>query len=363
MPSLENLFLGNSVLTWLLALGAVIVSLGALLVVKKYVLRRLRRFAERTATRVDDLLVEVLESTRGFAMVGISAYIGSLMLSLPGGAQLVLNRAFVALVFVQGALWGNAAIRYSQRWFASGPSGRDPAAATASRALTFVARVVLWAVIALLVLDNLGVNITGLVAGLGIGGIAVALALQTILGDLFASLSILMDKPFVVGDFIVVDEYLGTIEHIGLKTTRLRSLSGEQLVMPNAGLTSSRIRNFKRMSERRVVLSIDIAYETPPTKIPRATAIIRECITGEEGTRIDRVHFKEFGPSALRLEAVYYALDPDYNRFMDLQQAINLKIFERFGGENIEFAYPTQTVLVREGARNGAVPAGKPEGE
>jgi small-conductance mechanosensitive channel len=348
MISIDTNIFGNAILTWLLASGVAAFTLAALWIVKRFVHGRLKRFAVSTATGVDDLIVEVLGSTRGFAMLALALYVGATLLALPEASRRVLDHLLVALLFLQGAFWGNAAIRFSQNRLATRGGNHDPGTASAVRAITFAARVLLWGLIILLVLDNLGVNITGLVAGLGIGGVAVALALQNILGDLFASLSILLDKPFVVGDFVVVDAHLGTIEHIGLKTTRLRSLSGEQVVMSNTDLLSSRIRNFKRMTERRVVLSIDITYQTPPPKLTVASAIIRRSIEEEKETRLDRVHFKEFGGSALRFEAVYFVLDPDYNRFMDIQQAINLRIFERFGEEGIEFAYPTQTVFVQE---------------
>lgn len=358
MPWLEYVLFGNSALSWLLAVGLTALTLAALFILKRTALQRLRRFAARTATKVDDLVVEVLGSTRGFILLGAAIYVGTSLLSIPEPTARILDRVFVVLLFLQGALWGNATIGFSRNRIATPGDGPDPATASAIRAMIFVARLLLWGITTLLVLDNLGVNITGLVAGLGIGGIAVALALQNILGDLFASLSILLDKPFVVGDFVVVDAHLGTIENIGLKTTRLRSLSGEQIVISNADLLSSRIRNFKRMAERRVVTSIGVTYQTPPPKLATAAAIIRESIREQDGTRLDRVHFKDFGASALDFEAVYYVLDPDYNHFMDVQQAINLRIFERFAQENIDFAYPTQTVFVQE-----SIPSNPRQGE
>ncbi|MEQ8215048.1 MAG: mechanosensitive ion channel family protein, partial [Smithellaceae bacterium] len=199
----------------------------------------------------------------------------------------------------------------------------------------------------LLILDNLGFNITSLVAGLGIGGVAVALAVQNILGDLFASLSIVIDKPFVVGDFIVIDQLRGTVEHVGLKTTRLRSLSGEQLIFSNNDLLKSRIQNFKRMTERRVVFGFGVTYQTPQDKLPLINGIVREIIEKQEHVNFDRVHFKEFGNSALNFEVVYIVKDQDYNLYMNIQQAINLEMFRRFQEEKIEFAYPTQTLFVQ----------------
>ena len=215
-------------------------------------------------------------------------------------------------------------------------------------ALSFIARLVLWATILLLILDNLGVDITALVAGLGIGGVAIALAVQNILGDLFASLSIVLDKPFVLGDFVIVGDLMGSVENIGIKTTRVRSLSGEQLVFSNNDLLTSRIRNFGRMQERRVVFKLGVTYQTPAEKLEGIPGIIREAIEARDKTRFDRSHFASYGDFSLDFETVYYVLSADYNLYMDIQQAINLAIFRRFADEGIEFAYPTQTLFLEK---------------
>jgi small-conductance mechanosensitive channel len=200
------------------------------------------------------------------------------------------------------------------------------------------------------VLDNLGVDITALIAGLGVGGIAVALAVQTVLGDLFASLSIALDKPFVVGDFLIVDDLLGSVEFVGLKTTRLRSLSGEQLVFSNSDLLNSRIRNYGRMYERRTAFDIGVTYQTPREKLKKIPDIIRTAIEKQDDTRFDRSHFKAYGDFSLNYETVYYISGPDYNKYMDIQQAINFEIHAAFEREQIEFAYPTQTIFVEKPA-------------
>jgi small-conductance mechanosensitive channel len=218
-----------------------------------------------------------------------------------------------------------------------------------------VARLAVWSLVLLLALDNLGFNITALLAGMGIGGIAVALAAQNILGDLFASLSIVLDKPFVVGDFIVVGEQLGTVEYIGLKTTRIRSLGGEQIVFSNTDLLGSRIRNYKRMQERRVVFGFGVVYQTPHEKLQTIPGMVREIIGKLDRARFDRAHFKEYGDSSLNFEVVYYVLSADYNVYMDIQQAINLELFRRFQEDGIDFAYPTRTLYVvgEQAARGG----------
>jgi small-conductance mechanosensitive channel len=199
-----------------------------------------------------------------------------------------------------------------------------------------------------LALDNLGIEVTALIAGLGIGGIAVALATQNILGDLFASLLIVLDKPFVLGDFIVVGDFVGHVEKIGLKTTRLRSLSGEQLVVSNNDLLQSRLRNFKRMIERRVLFTVGVTYDTPLEKLAAVPGMIREIIESQPDVRFDRSHFKEFGSYSLNFETVYFVLSPEFGRYMDRQQAINLAIYDRFAQNEIKFAYPTQTLFLEQ---------------
>src|SRR5262249_49016232 len=187
-----------------------------------------------------------------------------------------------------------------------------------------------------------GVNVTAVVAGLGIGGVAVALALQNVLGDLLASLAIVLDKPFVVGDSIAVGGVSGQVERVGIKTTRLRSADGEQLVISNAELLKTRIHNYRRMTERRVQLGLGIAFETAQDKLPRLPDILREIVMAEPRVRFDRAHFKGFGESALLLEVVYFVLDRDYNIYMDVQQALNLEIIRRFQVEGVVFTYPTR---------------------
>lgn len=212
--------------------------------------------------------------------------------------------------------------------------------------LSLLGRVALWSLVLLLILDNLGLNVSALIASLGIGGIAVALAVQNILGDLFASLSIAIDKPFVIGDFIIVDDLMGTVEHVGLKTSRIRSLGGEQIVFSNNDLLKSRIRNYKRMQERRVVFAIGVTYGTAEKELERIPDIIRQAIEAQPAARFDRTHFKGFGAFSLDFEAVYYVRQADYNVYMDAQQAINLQLVRDFAAKGIDFAFPTQTLHI-----------------
>lgn len=339
-------FLNNPLLDWLTALGIalainVLVGLGKWLVVHK-----VGALAAKTSSVLDDALVDVARRTRQLLIFGITLFIGSRYLDLPDQAQTILRNLAVIAIFLQLGSWVGAALDFWLNHYRRHAMAHDASAATSLAALSFIGRVVLWAIMLLLALDNLGINVTALVAGLGVGGIAVALAVQNILGDLFASLSIVLDKPFVIGDFIVVDDYSGTVEHVGLKTTRIRSISGEQLIFSNSDLLKTRLRNFKRMQERRIVFTVGVLYQTPPDKLEKIPAMLKEIVCQAQGTRFDRAHLKELGDSALVFEVVYWVLDPDYLHYADAQQSINLGMLRRFADEGIGFAYPTRSIFI-----------------
>ncbi len=342
-------FAANPLLAWIIAAATAVIVLGVLRLALRVVTKRLAVWVKRTEFKWDDLIVDILNSTKLLFLLSVAVYIGALALTLPPGVRSAL-RVFVTLAgLFQAGVWGSHIVGFAVGRYIEQRAG-DGATMTAMRALDFVARVVMWSVILLLALDNLGVDVTGLMAGLGIGGIAVALALQSILGDLFGSLTIILDKPFVVGDFLIVDDHRGTVEAIGIKTTRIRSLSGEQLIFSNADLLSSRIHNYGNMDERRILFNIGVTYDTPREKLAMLPSIIREVIESQEKVRFDRAHFKEFGDFSLNFEIVYYVLAPDYATYIDTQQEINLKLYERFGEEEIDFAFPSQTLyLVKQG--------------
>jgi small-conductance mechanosensitive channel len=312
--------------------------------VRRLGVRHLAALAARTTNRVDDLALALFRGTRTYFLAAVALWPAANLLSLPPVGTRALQILAVIVAILQAGTWGNVVIAHLLEHRVQRLREEDPAGATTLTALTVLARIGLWAALLLLALDNVGIDITALVAGLGIGGVAIALATQNILGDLFASLSIVLDKPFVVGDFIIVGDLLGTVEHVGLKTTRVRSLSGEQLVFSNADLLDSRIRNFKRMTERRVVFNLGVTYQTPEERLAAIPGLLRGIITSEPGVRFDRAHFKDYGDSALTFEVVYFVLDPDYNTYMDTQERINFAIFRRFAGDGIDFAYPTRTV-------------------
>lgn len=350
MPLLDLTFWSNTVHQWLIAAG-----IGALTwIVVRLALRiirgRLRAIAARTTTEWDDLVLEALSRTRRVFILAVALYAGATVLDLPDRVESLVRTVTVLTVLLQIGLWLSAGLRFWLDRYTRRELESDRGAATTVSALGFVGRLALWSLVLLMALDNIGVDVTALVAGLGIGGIAVALAAQNILGDLFASLSIVLDKPFVLGDFVIVDDFMGNVEHIGLKTTRVRSLWGEQVIFSNSDLLNSRLRNFGRMAQRRVVFELGVTYQTPRARLQMIPGIVREAIEAQPKTRFDRSHFKAYGDFALLFESVYYVLAPDFNTYMDVHQAINLAIHERFEAEEIEFAYPTQTLFLEKQA-------------
>jgi len=349
MDFLQTTLFGNSLRSWAIAVGITIVTFAILRLFTVRVIGRLTRLADRTENRWDDVIAASLDATRSVLLLIVALFAGGSFLSLSDRVMSGLQSVTIIALLVQGGFWISAGIN---GWIGIQSEERrdeDAAAVMTMNVVGIAARIVLWSMVLLLTLDNLGVDVTALVAGLGIGGVAVALAAQNILGDLFASLSIVLDKPFVLGDFLAVGDFLGAVEQIGLKTTRVRSLSGEQLVFSNADLLSSRIRNFGRMYERRVASKIGVTYQTPRAQLERIPQIIREAVE-EQGdlVRFDRSHFQAWGDFSIVFETVYFVLSPDYKVHMDVQQAIALRVHERFEAEGIEFAYPTQTVFLAQ---------------
>jgi small-conductance mechanosensitive channel len=218
-------------------------------------------------------------------------------------------------------------------------------------AATLLAKIVLWVLGIIFVLSNIGIEVTSLIAGLGIGGIAIAFALQGVLSDLFASFSLYLDRPFRIGDFIVIGNDAGTVEKIGIKTTRIRTLQGEELVVSNTELTTTRVQNFKKMEERRIVMKFGITYETPQDKIELVDPTVEAIFAEIDGARLDRVHFESFGDFALIFELVYHVENSSYDEFMDIQETFNMALLRKFAELGIEFAYPTQLVYHRELAK------------
>lgn len=336
----------NEVSTWGIGVVAFVVSWFLINLGRRLILGRLHTLTEHKSSLALEITEHVLGRTTAWFKLIVALFIASRFIEWQDRFDDIIIRVAMIGVLLQAGVWASAGISSYVKLGRSRQLEQDPGTVAAMDVLGFIMRVTVWTIIFLLVLDNLGVNITALVAGLGVGGIAVALAAQNILSDLFASLSIVLDKPFVVGDFLIIDDMLGSVEQVGLKTTRIRSLSGEQVIVSNNDLLSSRIRNYGRMFERRIVFHLGVVYQTPAEKLRRIPDIVREVIEAEDETRFDRAHFQRYGDFALVFEIVYYVTQNDYARYMDIQQAVNLKVFEVFAKEGIEFAYPTQTLFM-----------------
>ena len=345
MEVLDNVYLGNSVRAWLVATA---IALGIVLLVRiaVFVLTvRIGKLAARTRTSLDDTIIKVLASTKSLLTLLVAVHVGSLFLDLPGNTARYLKVIAIIAFLVQVGVWAGTAItagalRLREKKIAAG----ETSGIAVISMVGLFARIVAWAIVLILILDNLGVDITALVAGLGIGGIAVAFALQSVLSDAFASVAIMLDRPFEVGDSIQVADMVGTVEHVGIKTTRLRSVTGEQMVFANNDLLGSRVRNYKRMFERRALCVVGVTYQTPIDKLERIPPLVKQIIEKEPKARFDRAHFKAFGPSSLDFELVYFVTSPDYQVFMDTQQRVNLEILRQLTALGVEFAYPTQTI-------------------
>lgn len=346
MDILNQQILDNTLQQWTIAVTAIVAIVLVLRLIQHLAARRLAALASLTETQWDDIFVGLIGRTKLLFLFIVGLFVGSLFLELPDHIRSALSSLLVISLLLQTGIWGVSLITAFLDSYRQRAQEKNPAAITSINVISLISRFILWSSILLLALNNLGINVTSLIAGLGIGGVAVALAIQNILGDLFASLSIVLDKPFVNGDFLVIGEFMGSVEYIGLKTTRIRSLSGEQLVFSNSDLLSSRIRNYGRMFERRVVFSIGVTYQTPREKLKLIPEIIRQAIESQSKTRFDRSHFMKYGDYALMFETVFYVLSPDYNIYMDIQQSIYYEIHERFEQEQIEFAYPTQKLFV-----------------
>jgi small-conductance mechanosensitive channel len=358
-PLRQFSFLNNSFEDWAIALIVAVLATAAMAFVRSLVLRRLVATSAITEGRLDDLVVKMLSRTYLLFIVAFGLYFGSTFLELSRARELLVSRIAVAALLVQLAIWGDVGLR---AWRDQLRMAQDGTRRNSSAILGFILRLTLWVIVMLMVLDNFGVNITALVASLGVGGIAVALAVQNILGDLFASLSIALDKPFEIGDFIIVGEVLGSVEHIGLKTTRVRGLGGEQVVFSNGDLLKSRIHNHKRMETRRVAFVLRIAYGTSEEQLCRIPGIIRDIITAKPNIDFERAHFFMWGEWSLNFEVVYHFRSPDYILHMDAQQDIFLDIYRRFEQEGIRFAHPLSIVKLADPPAGLQGAAGAPPG-
>lgn len=356
---LQQQFLGNRVLDYLIFLVVLLLGFLVITIVKRVILNRLKKWSERTTTELDDILVAIIEKS-----VVPLLYYGVFFLAV---SRLVLHPTLQRLLDVVGviiltAISVRVIIRILEHLLRDYMIRKKGILIkeTNVNAIIVVSKVLVWGMGLVFLLDNLGFKISAVVTGLGIGGVAMALAAQAVLKDLFSFVAIMFDRPFEVGDFIIVGDFMGAVEHIGIKTTRIRSLSGEQLVFANSDLTDSRIRNYKRMQERRVLFKLGVTYDTGLDQVKEIPGLIRKIIEATDKTRFDRSHFASFGDFSLNFETVYYVLGSDYTLFMDIQQGINFALKEEFGQRGIEFAFPTQTLYLEGVESSPASPPEKP---
>lgn len=347
MVSFENLatysYFGNTGQDYLYALGIFIISLLILYIIKFIILNRVKALAKKTKSRIDDIIIEFIESIHWPFYILLSLYIALRYLTLPA----LFNKIANYTIIIVASYYAITGIHHIIDYGTDIIKKKEKVKVVDSPFIDLLSRflkISLWIIGVIWILSNLGFNVTSLVAGLGIGGIAVALALQNILTDIFASFSIYFDKPFRVGDFIIVGNDLGTVQKIGIKTTRIKTLQGQELIVSNKELTETRINNYKRMEKRRIVFTFGVTYDTSSKKLKKIPQIIAEIIKKIKLADLDRVHFKEYGDFSLNFEIVYYVNSSDYTTYMDIQQKINLAIKERFEKEKIEMAFPTQTI-------------------
>jgi len=342
MKSVNVTLFGNPLTDWLLSIGLAAGVFCCLSLVIRFLTEQIpkrTKFAPHTKSLLESALRINL-----FLVLMVAIVVGLSILQLNPKVETFTRQIFFIAICLQLGIWASDVV-----WVfcvkADPPSESVRYRSSAHGLIIIVARMLIWIILFLLVLENFGVNITALIAGLGIGGVAMALAVQNILGDILGSISIVLDKPFELGDFIVIGDTMGSVENIGIKTTRLRSLGGEQIVLSNSSLLSGRIQNFKRMYERRVVFSFGVTYDTPNEKLLAISEEVEKILRSREKVRFDRAHFKEFGPSALVFEVVYFVLSPDFNFYMDIQQHVNLELKSHFERLGVRFALPTQVSI------------------
>lgn len=345
-PFLQVEFLGNTVFVWLKAIIIFFIALAILKLFQAVIIVRLKKAFKKTKTELDDLIINAVDAIYWPFYVFAAIYIAIQFIAVPEFISKWSYYIFLIVVVYYAIKFLAELIDFGAKMVIAKKEGEQDVAII--KLLSSAAKVILWVGAIVLILANLGYNVTSLIAGLGIGGIAIALALQNILGDLFGSFAIYFDKPFKIGDFIIVGDLMGTVKKVGIKTTRIQALQGEEIVMANNELTKSKVRNFGVMERRRIVFSVGVTYDTPAEKLARIPEMIKKIIDGQKNTTVDRIHFKAFGDSSMVFEIVYYVETGEYAEYMDIQQAINLAIVRKFEDENIEIAYPTQTVYVKK---------------
>lgn len=344
----HQLYLSNSLTEWLIAGIAAVAVWSGLWIVRRFMASRHRKYAAAQHRLPIRLVAYLAGNTKQFFFLAIALDAAQAGLTLPDKIQHIVSGLVLILVLMQVGLWAGRAVRFYVE-IKELERGADRAFAGSLDIINFVARFAVWSLLILVALDNFGVNITALLAGLGVGGVAVALALQNVLGDLFASLSIALDKPFVVGDRLVIDTFAGNVEHIGIKTTRMRSETGEQIILSNADVLKSRLRNFGRAQEQRSLTTIRVTYDAPAGKLRSIPTLLEGIVREQPSARFERCHLKTLGDTGLQFELSYFVRQP--SPLLDVQQAVNFRIIDEFERLGVQFDYPTQRVIVTKQRR------------
>ncbi len=347
MEILNKVFLGNRVLDYLISFGVLLFGFLAIKIVALVIIKRLKEISKRTTTTLDDFFMDVIDRI-GVPLLFLAVLYASIkILTFHPYLEKGMNYLGLGVLIYFVSRLAIMFITYGFTVYLT-KRGEDASLERSFQGILVVVKGIVWAGAVIFFMDNLGFKISAIIAGLGIGGVAVALAAQSILKDLFSYFSIIFDRPFKVGDFIIIGDFMGTVEYLGIKTTRLRSLGGEQVIFSNTDLTDSRVRNYKLMEKRRVVFKLGVTYQTSLQQLKEIPKVIEKIIKNTKDTAFDRAHFFSYGDFSLIFEIVYYVIGPDYNKYMDIQQEINFTIKEEFEKCGIEFAYPTQTLYVQK---------------
>lgn len=342
---MDREFLDNSLMEWSIAAGIFLVIYIAVRIFKYLLIRYLKKMAERTSTQFDDFLIEVVRSSIVPMLYFGGAYIALATLDFPERAINIIKIAMMVILTFYVLRIITSAIKFGVYSYLDRQEDREVKKRQV-RGILVIVNIVVWALGIVFLLDNMGRDVTAIIAGLGVGGIAVALAAQTILGDLFSYFVIFFDRPFEIGDFIIVDDKMGNVEYVGIKTTRIRTLNGEILVMSNTDLTNSRLHNYKQMQRRRIVFKIGVTYQATYEQLQAIPGFIKDIIDDVDGLTLDRTNFSGYGDSSLDFETVYYVETDDYNLYMNMQEQVYLALFKKFAEEGISFAYPTRTLFL-----------------
>jgi small-conductance mechanosensitive channel len=351
----ERVYYGNSIADWAVAGFVAVATWLGLSIVRRLIVARSKRPKISDRPTPVRLIFHLLAHTKQFLIVALSLYAGQEDLVFPLKAQHIVDTVVVMAILLQMGLWAVRALKFYLQ-LKELERGPDSGFTGSLDIINFVAQMLIWSLLSLVALENLGINITALLAGLGVGGVAVALALQNVLGDLFASLSIALDKPFVVGDRLVIDAFAGVVERIGIKTTRMRSDAGEQIILSNADILKSRVRNYGRAPEQRALASIRVPYGTPRESLHAVPKLLEAIVREQPNARFERCHLKTLESAWLEFELAFFVQQPKINSLLDLQQAVNFRIIDEFRRLGVGFAYPTQRVVFDAGFPGAPAP-------